>query len=436
MNIKEIADKHEAYMIAMRRYFHENPEPSGEETQTIAAISRELTKMGVDHLEIPNGGILAKIVGMKDTGRAVLLRADVDALNIAEPDENLNGPRCCKSKNEGVMHACGHDAHTAMLLGAALVLQELRGELRGTVYLCFERGEEFTGNIEYILEYVEKERIHLDSAFGLHVQADLDAGKICVPDTNVMAGLMEFDVTLVGKGGHGSRPDKASNPIDAFHAIYGALQAMRMTHFSPFEPLTYSIGKLQAGASANVIPQELTFGGTMRTFDQYGAGMAFYRELKTIIEDACRRYHCTPIYNVYRRPTTPVINDPECAQLARKAIGAVLGQDALAETEPWMGSETFSLYQLLWPGVFAFLGIRNEEKGTGAEHHNPYFDVDESVLTKGAACAAAYAVEFLRSDLNPTQRSVPGGYETVRREVRNWAGLGADPEDEGSVYDD
>lgn len=420
MTVLETAKKYEAYMIQMRRFFHENPELPAQELQTLKTIAAELTDMGIEFVEIPNGGILAKVTGSTDNGRAVLIRADIDALPVTEAPCNLRGSRTCFSKNDGVMHACGHDAHTAMLLGAAKVLLEQKEQLEGTVYLCFERGEEGPGNVRYILAYAEKEHIHIDSAFGIHVSADLDSGKIVINDTFMNSGLMTFDVTIQGNGGHGSRPDRAQNPIDAFHAIYGAMQSLRLNKIDPYTPLTYSVGKLYSGEGNNVIPQSLTFGGTMRTFDPNGAGMIFHRELKNSIDSICELYHCRPIYNKFTRPGLAVVNDPECACLARTAIAAELGGDSVTTAEPWMGSDSFPLYQLLWPGVFMFLGIRNEEIGSGAAHHNPYFDVDESVLVKGAASSVIYATSFLKSDVDTSGRKAPGGYAEHLRRSEKW----------------
>ena len=177
----ELAKKYYDYMVGVRRYLHENPELTGQEYNTVKYIDGELTKMGIEHTVVENGGILGYIRGPKP-GRTVLLRADCDALPVLEKD-NLKNCRVVWSKNEGVMHACGHDSHVAGLLGAAKILLDKKDEIEGTVILCFERGEEGGGNVRYIFAYMEKNNIHVDSCFGLHVGCARPTGKIAVNDT-------------------------------------------------------------------------------------------------------------------------------------------------------------------------------------------------------------------------------------------------------------
>ncbi len=409
----DLARKYEDYIIAQRRYLHENPEITGKEYETVKKIASELDLMGIPYVEIEEGGVLATLKGGRDNRRAVLLRADIDALAVNENEENLKLKRTCKSKNEGVMHACGHDGHTAMLLGAAKILLEKQDELEGTVYLCFEGGEEGGGNGCYILKYLDDNKINIDSVYAMHLFSKIDSGKLVINDGPMMASMMVFSVTIEGKGGHGSRPDLSASPIDAFVAIYNGLSAMRLTKIDPYKSLTYSIGSVKAGDAHNIIPQSLNFKGTMRTFDRDGAGMTFHREIKKLIDGVCELYGCRAVYEKYTEPGIPVLNDAECAAFARKAIGEELGREDIITAEPWMASEPFSQFLYMWPGVFAFLGVKNEEKGIGAEHHNQYFDIDESVLYKGSAAAATYAIEFLKSNIDTSARKFNGGYREV-----------------------
>ena len=244
----ELAKKYEEYMISMRRYFHQWPELTGQEYKTIEKLSEELTSMGVEHVVIENGGILATIKGGKPGDRAVLLRADVDALPVLETPDNLKkGMRTCISQTPGLMHACGHDGHMAMLLGTAKILLDKKDEIEGTVYLCFERGEEAAGNVEYIFPYIERNNIQIDAVYGAHLVATLPSGYLAINDEGMMAGSMGFQITIEGQGGHGSRPDQSNNPIDCFVAIYQRLQALRLTKVDPFKTCTYSVGLLQSG---------------------------------------------------------------------------------------------------------------------------------------------------------------------------------------------
>jgi len=399
----DIAKKYQDYMVEKRRYFHENPELTGQELKTIQYLSDELTAMGIEHTVIENGGILATIKGGLPGERAVLLRADVDGLPVLETPDNLKpGMRTCISKNPGVMHACGHDGHMAMLLGAAKTLLEKKDEIEGTVYLCFERGEEASGNVEYIFPYIEKNNIKIDTVYATHLLATAPSGYLAINDEGMMAGAMGFSVTIEGAGGHGSRPDQANSPIDCFVAIYQRLQSLRLTKVDPFKTCTYSVGMLQAGNQRNVIPQTLTFGGTMRTFDRDGVGMTFREEFKKAVDGICAAYGCKVTYNL-GTPGYGVVNDADIAQWARKVIGEELGKDNVGTWDPWMASESYSQYLQQWPGVFAFLGMQNEEKGVGAAHHNQEFDIDEDVLYKGAAASATYAIEYLKD------KSLKGG---------------------------
>ncbi len=393
----DIAKKHQDYMVKMRRYFHENPEMTGQEFKTIERLSEELTAMDIEHVVIENGGILATIKGGKPGQRAVLLRADVDGLPVLETPDNLKpGMRTCISKNPGVMHACGHDGHMAMLLGAAKILLEKKDEIEGTVYLCFERGEEASGNVQYIFPYIEKNNIKIDAVYATHLLATAPSGYLAINDEGMMAGAMGFNVTIEGAGGHGSRPDQANSPIDCFVAIYQRLESLRLTKIDPFKTCTYSVGLLQSGNQGNVIPQTLTFGGTMRTFDRDGVGMKFREEFIKAVDGICAAYGCKAVYNSLSVPGYAVVNDKDMAQWARKVLAEELGADSVGTWEPWMASESYSQYLQQWPGVFAFLGIENEEKGVGAAHHNQEFDIDEDVLYKGAAASATYAIEYLK----------------------------------------
>lgn len=409
----------ENYIIDRRRHFHENPELSGQEFKTLETLKAELESIGVDYVEVPNGGLVGKIVGNLPGKKTVMLRADIDALPVIEQDDNLAGPRVCKSGVDGIMHACGHDGHMAMLLGAAKLLVDKKDEFGGTVYLVLERGEEGTGNVKYIFAYLDKLGINPDSVFAIHLLSTQKTGTWGISDGPMMAAAQAFDVVLEGKGGHGSRPDQAINPIDAFVAIYNYLESFRLAKVNPFTTLTYSVGVLESGNVANVIPQTLRFAGTARFFDRELAGVPFYTEFKDKIEKLAAAYDCTVSYNRYTKPFFAVVNDKECAVFAREKFAEEFGEEAVIIPDPWMASESYSNYLQQWPGVFAFLGMENEEKGIGAAHHNHYFDVDEDVLAMGAAGAATYAFEFLNSELLPEHRPFRGKVREMYKEVGN-----------------
>jgi amidohydrolase len=400
MEIKRFAGVNEDAAIAIRRHLHRNPELSGVELQTLAFIREKLTEYGVAFEEIEDGGLLGFI---GEGERTVLLRADVDALPIRENPRNLKRERAVISQNDGVQHACGHDAHTAILLTAGKILRENPEALHGgRVILLFERGEEGTGNLRYVLEHFEREKTRIDAAHAIHVRPDLPAGRILAKDGPIMAGAFGFAVTIRGKGGHGSRPDLANNPIDCFVAVYNALSAIRLRYVSPFDRLTFSVGQLQSGGKSNVIPGELTFGGSAR-FYKKETGAAFAAEFKTALTNITAAYHCA--YELTGGPMgllpgSPLTNDDRVARLARDAAARHLGEDALIDAEPLMGSESFAAVAERWPSVMVHLGIQNDALGSGADLHSEFFDLDEAAIAVGVAETVAFATEFLQSGIS------------------------------------
>ena len=217
-----------------------------------------------------------------------------------------------------------------------------------------------------------------------------------------MAGGIGFIFKLRGRGSHGSRPDLAENPFDCFHAFYGALQALRMRAVPPRECLTVSIGMVNGGFAPNIIPDELTFGGTARFFNYEKAGKPFYDEMLALLERECANYHCS--YEIIHLPPPlyEVRNHPECVALAREGITRHLGANVLYDCEPWMASESFAITARLFPSVLSFTGIQNLAKGCGANHHTAEFDMDEEGLPAGVAACLAYTLEFLDKQSHPT----------------------------------
>ena len=199
------------YTTSIRRHLHENPELSGLEFNTIKLICGELEKMGIEYVNVPDGGVLATIDGDR-SGKTVLLRADCDALPIQELPDNAKKAKRVVSRCDGVAHMCGHDGHTAMLLSAAKVLNANRDRIKGRVYLMFERGEEGSGNLYYLMQYIQQNKLRIDATFAEHTDVLLNAGEISCQPGPMHAGAVGYQVTLTGKGGHGSRPDRSNNP--------------------------------------------------------------------------------------------------------------------------------------------------------------------------------------------------------------------------------
>lgn len=395
LNSLKLAEAIEDYVIDIRRDLHEHPEVSGEEDRTIGLLAAELEKMGLSSEVIKNGGVLSTIEGTHP-GKTLVLRADMDALPMTENKNNLKGEKTVVSKNDGAAHMCGHDGHTAMLLGAAKILSENKDRLNGRVILAFEQGEENGRGIVGILSRILE--IGADGVWGIHLKSDIPSGKISVDPGPRMAGAFMFDVRIDGNGGHGARPDLANTPVDVFTDFYNHLKSSRMNALDPFKAITFSIGSVNAGSSHNVIPDSLNFKGTYR-FLHYDQGVRGAQEFKDKLDQIAALHDCTYEYIIPPKAMNlSVYNQEDCAEIASEAVKDSIGETCLYNYPAWMASEPFALYQKYLPGVFAFLGIENKDKGTGADHHNSKFDIDEDVLKSGVASTVQYALYFLDTD--------------------------------------
>jgi len=390
--IVKLVEEFEPYIIDCRRKVHAIAEPCREEFQTKAFIISEIQKLGLPYEEVPTNSVIAKL----DTGRpgkVVALRADIDALPVKENPNNLAGPRVCHSEHDGFCHACGHDGHTSMLLGAMQVLTRLKDELSGTVLFCFEEGEEQGTGVEALLKALDK--YNVDVCWGIHVYADLEEGKMTVQAGPRMAGAAGTYVDFVGKGGHGSRPDMAANPLFAAAAFLMNLETAMAQQVTAGQTVTQGITMCHCGDAANVIANRCSLGGTFRFFDAAEGEKALER-FKAVAEATASMYGCTA---EFPRPLVagfPVVNDKECSAVAEKALSEILPEGTITTCEPWYASESFRNWLNKYPGVFAFLGIKNVEHGFGALHHNDQFDFDEKVLKTGAIATVRYAVEWLK----------------------------------------
>lgn len=397
MDFFKAAQSEQEYTRKNRRYLHEHPELTWYECNTLAFIKKELTNLQIEYTEVKYGGIIGKICGKKKSADAkvLLLRADMDALPVEECEDNLCEKRQCISQNPGVSHMCGHDAHTAMLLTSAKILKAHEEDLNGDILLMFERGEEGGENCYFLLKYLQENQIKIDGCWAMHIHPDVETGKIAVLDGGVMAGLCAFNVTLKGIGGHGSRPDLSNNPVDCFAAIQMALQSMVLRKISPFETLTYSTCQVEGSQKMNVIPGELTFGGTARFYEVETVGKTFKESFCRICDNISAAYECEPEYNLFIGPLASLKNHPQCVKMARTFLTNLLGAENVVTCEPLMSSESMSYTHLYYPGVYCFLGTKNPERGYGAEMHHPKFDLDEEVMNTGVAATLAYVSGFL-----------------------------------------
>ena len=382
-NIQKLGEKYKDYMVEMRRYFHENPEPSTEEYNTSAKIKEELDKMGIPYVSAAGTGVIGTIQGGKP-GKTVALRADMDALQVKE----CTGLPFA-SKKEGLMHACGHDGHIASLLGAAKILNEIKDEIQGTVKLFFQPAEETAWGAKKMIEEGALEGV--DGEFGIHIWADIELGKISVEAGPRMASTDLFRIKVTGKGGHGSLPHQGVDAVVAGSAIVMNLQSIVSREISPLETAVVSVGQIKSGSRFNVIAPEAFMDGTTRAFSAEVRGK-FHGMIDRIAKNTAAAYRAEAVTEYeYLVPVT--INDERCSKIAEEAVRETFGEEALTTFPKITGSEDFSYFSNEREGVLCFVGTGTENY---YPHHHPKFSVDERALPVAASMYAAYAVNYLK----------------------------------------
>lgn len=387
MKTLELANKFESYVINMRREFHMFPELSLQETRTSRRIQEELAEMGISY-EVRVKNVIATIKG-NSPGKKIALRADMDALPIQE----LNDVSY-KSKNDGVMHACAHDAHSAMLLGAAKILNGLKDEFSGEVKLCFQQAEEVGKGHDEVLAYIE-ETGGVDEAMAMHLWP-LPIGKISVEEGPRQASADMFKITVKGQGGHGSRPDMSIDPVKPAAQIMLNIAAIPANELSPLEIAVVHPCKLDGGTAANIFAHEATIEGGIRTFSEE------LREkippiIKRIAEHTARAFGAeAELEMTFGLPA--VVNHKESSERAEETVKKLFGPESVGYSGKATGSENFGFYVQKYKGLMAYVGMLNEEKGITNIPHHPNFDIDEDVLKDGMALYSQYALDFLNGN--------------------------------------
>lgn len=385
MKVRNLAREYKEYVINLRREFHMYPEASWQEIRTSGRIKEELTKMGIPFKEMAKTGVMAIIKG-KHEGKTVALRADMDALQVKE----LNEVSYC-SKNHGIMHACGHDGHTAMLLGAAKILNGMKDDIKGTVRLLFQPAEEMAQGAQAMVDEGCMEGV--DEVFGIHLWSDLEYGKISVEAGPRMASADMFKIKVKGKGGHGSLPHQGIDAVVAASSIVMDLQSVVSREISPLEAAVVSVGVFNSGTRFNVISSEAVLEGTTRCFNPE-IREKFPKIMERIIKNTAASYRADAILE-YTFGTPPTINDEPSSERAAKAVEKLCGSQAVSLMEKVTGGEDFAVYLKKAPGIIAFVGVRNEDKGCNYPQHHERFNIDEDALEMGAALYAQYAIDFL-----------------------------------------
>ncbi|MDR1831810.1 MAG: amidohydrolase [Fusobacteriaceae bacterium] len=387
MDIRKLSEDANPYIIGKRREFHEHPELSFEEEWTTGHILEALAELGIPAATVDGVyGCVATIKGGK-AGKTVMLRADIDALPVSE---ETGLPFC--SKIPGKMHACGHDAHTAMLLGAAKILVAMKDELRGDVKLLFQSAEESCFGAK---SYVERGVLKgVDAVFGMHVWGTLEAPYINFEAGNRMASCDNFKITIHGKAAHGSTPQLGHDAVVAAASAVMNIQTMVSRFNNPLNSLVITIGTMKGGERANIISNHVEMEGTVRTFSRELRGQ-IEEKLRKIVEDSADVLGCTATLD-YDSLLDPVINeDPDLVRITRAAATKLFGAEILKDMPQLMGSEDFSMLMKEAPGIYGFIGSVNPEKGTIYSNHDNKYTVDEDILHMGAALYAQFACDYL-----------------------------------------
>lgn len=389
MNMLARAHELKDEFIAYRRDFHQHPELGFEEVRTSGIVAKYLEGLGIEVTRMVDTAVVGLLRGGKP-GRTVALRADMDALSI--PQQN-DVPY--KSIYPGKMHACGHDGHTAILMGVAKMLSEIRDEISGNVKFLFQPAEEGPGGALPMVEAGAMENPHVDGVLGLHVGVNLPTGQIGYRSGVNSAGTDTIYITINGKGGHGAHPHSAVDSIVAASHLVVALQTIVSREMDPLGSAVVTVGTFNGGYRNNVIAHQVELTGTVRTLDpQVRAGMP--ERIERIIKGICATFNCGYEFT-YDKGYPSVINDPQMTELAKTAAERLLGaENVMYIPNPGMGGEDFSYFAEKAPGIFLRLGAGNPEKDCVYSGHHPHFNFDEDAIPVGMAVMAETALDFLK----------------------------------------
>ncbi|MEO9965171.1 MAG: M20 family metallopeptidase [Reichenbachiella sp.] len=391
--IKSLSQSCHQQTVAYRQHLHAHPELSFEETETAKYVLEQLNTMGISTKSgIAGNGIEAIIEGKNPSKKTIALRADMDALPIIEES---NKPY--KSKNDGVMHACGHDVHTSSLLSTAYILNEIKDEFEGTIKFIFQPGEEvFPGGASLMIKEGILDNPKPNAIFGQHVMPLVPIGKIGFRKGMYMASADEIYVTVTGKGGHGALPEHNIDPVVIASHIIVALQQIVSRMAAPKIPSVLSFGKVQANGATNVIPNEVKIEGTFRTLDEEWRKEA-HTKMKKMAEGIAESMGGSCDFNI--QVGYPFLkNEPELTERAKQSAIAYMGKENVVDLDIWMAAEDFSYYSQEVDACFYRLGTRNDEKGIISGVHTPTFDIDEDALAHGPGLMAWLAINELTSE--------------------------------------
>ena len=390
--IKSLAQAYKQEVIDLRRHLHSHPELSFKEFQTAAFVAEKLKEIGITEIESKaTTGWSALIKGKNPEKKVVALRADMDALPIIEANEVPY-----KSQNPGVMHACGHDAHTASLLGAAKILNEVRDQFEGTIKLIFQPGEEIIpGGASLMIKDKVLENPRPNSILGQHVMPMIPAGKVGFRSGLYMASTDELYLTIKGKGGHGAMPETFIDPVLISAHLLVALQQIVSRVANPKIPSVLSFGRVEALGATNIIPNEVKIQGTFRTLDEAWRAKA-HEKMRLIAQGIVEGMGGQLDFEI-RKGYPFLKNEPALTARSVEAARAYLGAENVLDLDIWMAAEDFAFFSQEVDGCFYRLGTRNEARGITSGVHTSTFDIEEEALEIGAGLMAWLAVSELAS---------------------------------------
>lgn len=385
--IRTIIEKQYDSIVNLRRHFHIHPELSAQEFNTQQKIMDELSALGLQPKKIATTGVIADLQGALP-GKTVAIRADIDALEL---QDECNKPY--QSQNPGVCHACGHDGHTAMLIGVAKTLVELKNELSGTVRFLFQPSEErFPGGAELMI--AEGALLGVDSIIGTHLWQPLEVGTIGITYGPIMASPDEFTIKIKGRGGHASMPHQTVDALLVGAQIAVALNTIVSRSVDPMEQAVISLGVFKAGDTFNIIPDTALLNGTVRSFNEKMRTLLFDR-IEQVTAGLCQAAGATFTFDKHLG-FLPVINHPEISKVLAEAGAETLGSEKVLTINPVMGGEDFSQYLEKVPGAFMFVGVGNESKGIIYPQHHPKYDMDEKALFYGVEIMTRATLTLLK----------------------------------------
>lgn len=391
MDIKKLAAEIEAEILEIRRTLHENPELSMFEYNTTNLILDTLKNTNIQLNKCSNGTGVIGILEGSGKGPTLGIRADIDALPITEETE-----LSFSSKNNGIMHACGHDIHTSVLLGTAIVLDKLRDSFKGTIKFIFQPAEETMQGAKFMIEEGVLNVPKLDHLICLHVWPFTDAGKISVKHGPIMAAANRFEIEVFGTGGHAAHPHKSVDPIPIAAQIISSLQQIVSRTLPPLETAVITIGQIHGGTADNIIAKKVTISGTVRTL-KTEVSDKIKESMEEISENVAKAFKGSAKVNYYPG-SPPVINDNKLVDLLTEVVKENLGEEQFEYlSEPSLGGEDFSFYLEHVDGMLFRLGTRNETEASQKGLHNPGIIFDEKAISTGIITMSSFALKYLNN---------------------------------------